>query len=302
MSFKLYNRHLDAFLACANSGSFSKAAQNLFISPTALIKQINQFEEGIGCKLFERHPRGLKLTDAGRLLLENSHRLIESSESLLSDVRHLAQANRSIVNIGTSPVISGQYIIDWWSKVHQKIPTIGVRLVPFENTPQRADQILFNLGDEIDMVAGVFDSTFLKRYNAQGLILENVTLGCSVPISHPLSKKECLSLDDLQGCELLVRQYGVCEDFDIARRYIEENYPQIHLIEINNLDLEAFNRAENNGQIMLTIKHWSEVHPLFKTVNLNWSLTARFGLIFSSQPSKAVEQFVSALRDCSVNL
>lgn len=299
MSLKLYNRYLDAFLACANCGSFSRAAQNLFITPTALIKQINQFEEGIGCRLFDRNSKGLKLTAAGHILLQNSHRLIDCSESILSEIRHSTKADRSVINIGTSPVISGQYIIDWWSKVHRKIPNIGVRLIPFEDTPQRADQILFHLGEEIDMVAGVFDPHFLSRYDAQGLLLENVALGCSVPLSHPLSQKESLDLNELEGCELLVRKYDVCEDFDIARRYIEENYSKIHLIEINHLDLDAFNRAENNGQILLTIKHWSEVHPLFKTVTLNWSLTARFGLIFSNHPSEAVMQFVQEIQDIS---
>lgn len=63
--FCLHNRLLDAFAACARSGSFTQAAQQLFISPTALIKQINQLEDGLGVKLFLRTPKGLVLTEAG---------------------------------------------------------------------------------------------------------------------------------------------------------------------------------------------------------------------------------------------
>lgn len=63
--FCLHNRLIDAFAACARSGSFTQAAQQLFISPTALIKQINQLEDGLGVKLFLRTPKGLVLTEAG---------------------------------------------------------------------------------------------------------------------------------------------------------------------------------------------------------------------------------------------
>ena len=66
--FCLHNRLLDAFAACARSGSFTQAAQQLFISPTALIKQINQLEDGLGVKLFLRTPKGLVLTEAGSRL------------------------------------------------------------------------------------------------------------------------------------------------------------------------------------------------------------------------------------------
>lgn len=60
----MYNSQLDTFLKVADSGSISKAAEKLYISTTAVIKQINILEQGIGVKLFVRTHRGLKLTEA----------------------------------------------------------------------------------------------------------------------------------------------------------------------------------------------------------------------------------------------
>lgn len=62
----MYNPHLETFLIVADSSSFSKASQKLFISPTAVIKQINLLENEIGFPLFYRDNKGITLTDAGK--------------------------------------------------------------------------------------------------------------------------------------------------------------------------------------------------------------------------------------------
>lgn len=58
----LYNPQLETFLCVAESGSFNKAAEKLFISPPAVIKQINLLEENLGLQLFLRTHRGIQLT------------------------------------------------------------------------------------------------------------------------------------------------------------------------------------------------------------------------------------------------
>ncbi|MCF0154557.1 MAG: LysR family transcriptional regulator, partial [Veillonella sp.] len=58
----LYNPQLDTLIAVVETGSFTKASNELFISPQAVIKQINQLEERLGFTLFERTQRGVKLT------------------------------------------------------------------------------------------------------------------------------------------------------------------------------------------------------------------------------------------------
>ena len=62
----MYNPQLDTFICVVESGSFSKAAEKLYISPTAVIKQINSLEASLDLKLFSRTHRGLVVTDAGQ--------------------------------------------------------------------------------------------------------------------------------------------------------------------------------------------------------------------------------------------
>lgn len=72
----MYNTQLETFLKVAESGSFSKTAELLYITPPAVTKQINLLEEDLGLTLFVRTHRGLKLTPAGQSLYKDTSYLI----------------------------------------------------------------------------------------------------------------------------------------------------------------------------------------------------------------------------------
>ena len=61
----MYHPQLDIFIEVVNSGSFAKCAEKLFLSPTAVMKQMNRLESRIGVKLLHRTHHGIFLTTAG---------------------------------------------------------------------------------------------------------------------------------------------------------------------------------------------------------------------------------------------
>ena len=73
----MYNPQLETFLCVAECGSFNKAAEKLFISPPAVIKQINLLEENLDLQLFVRTHRGLQLTEAGKSLAQDAKYIIQ---------------------------------------------------------------------------------------------------------------------------------------------------------------------------------------------------------------------------------
>ena len=73
----MYNPQLETFLKVADAGSFNKAAEEAFITPTAVIKQINLLEDSLGVKLFIRSHRGLTLTKAGQSLYNDARYIIQ---------------------------------------------------------------------------------------------------------------------------------------------------------------------------------------------------------------------------------
>jgi Transcriptional regulator len=85
----MYNNQLDTFIQVADAGSFSIAARNLYISPTAVIKQINLLESNLKLQLFVRTHRGLSLTAAGKSLYKDAKYIWSSPEFGGSEKRNL---------------------------------------------------------------------------------------------------------------------------------------------------------------------------------------------------------------------
>ena len=73
----MYNPQLETFLRVADAGSFNKAAEELFITPPAVIKQITSLESGLGFPLFVRSHRGLALTPEGKSLYRDAQYVIQ---------------------------------------------------------------------------------------------------------------------------------------------------------------------------------------------------------------------------------
>ena len=71
------SRLLEVFVQVAELGSFSKAAQLLYITPSAVIQQVNRLEDELGVKLLLRSKKGVKLTPAGEYLLRESRSLLK---------------------------------------------------------------------------------------------------------------------------------------------------------------------------------------------------------------------------------
>src|SRR3954452_6462946 len=73
-------RHLRYFVAIAEEQSFTRAAERLWVAQPGLSTQIRRLEEELGAKLFERHTRGVDLTDAGRVFLGRARTALAAAD------------------------------------------------------------------------------------------------------------------------------------------------------------------------------------------------------------------------------
>jgi len=186
----MYNPQLATFITVADSGSFNKASELLFISPPAVIKQINLLEGNLGVRLFTRTHRGLQLTKAGQSLYEDSKYIIAYCRESVERAKKADDTAPSVLRIGTSPMTPGQTIVDMWTKIREEIPDIKFQLVPFENTPENAREILKNMGKHIDIIAGLYDERALKNWKCTAQFVEDVPVRCAVSIYNPLAKRK----------------------------------------------------------------------------------------------------------------
>ena len=131
----LYNPQLDTFLCVAEAGSFSKAAEKMYITPTAVIKQINLLEGNLGVMLFTRSHRGLTLTEAGRAFLQDARHIAQYCRKAADNARKAAQKDTMLIRVGTSSMTPSHFLTELWPQICKQCPDIRFEFVSFENTP-----------------------------------------------------------------------------------------------------------------------------------------------------------------------
>lgn len=118
----MYNPQLETFLRVADAGSFNKAAEESFITPTAVIKQINLLEASLDVQLFERTHRGIVLTKAGKSLYQDAKYVIQYSKEAVIRAQNAMQENTDVIRIGTSPMTPVQFLMQLWPKIQENCP------------------------------------------------------------------------------------------------------------------------------------------------------------------------------------
>jgi DNA-binding transcriptional LysR family regulator len=96
-------RHFRYFLAVADAGNVSRAAQRLNITQPALSRQIQDLEGELACRLFDRIGRRIILTRDGEEILERTRRLLADAEALAERARALAGGEAGVLRIGATP-------------------------------------------------------------------------------------------------------------------------------------------------------------------------------------------------------
>lgn len=151
--------HLAIFQAVASCSSVSAGAGRLHISQSAVSKQLGEFERALGVQLFDRLPRGVRTTEAGRLLLGYANRLfaIEAeAEQALGDLQQLV---RGRIAIGASRTIGGYLLPEVLAGFRRRYPDVELSL-QVENTQ----------AIETKLIAGEIDIGFAEGVVSSGLL------------------------------------------------------------------------------------------------------------------------------------
>ena len=292
----MYNPQLDTFIQVAEAGSFSKAAQALFVSPTAVIKQMNLLESRLGLTLFNRSHQGLSLTKAGESLLADARHIVQYSQESVARARIAERSEKRIVRVGVSLMTPSTPLVELWPRVRERCPGTSMQVVTFENTPA-SSRNLSRLGQDMDVIVGIFDDAFLKERGCAGLELSREPLCCAVPVDSALANREFVTLDDLHGRSLMLIRRGWNVEIDRVRDVILHDHPQIALVDFPQYRAEVFNRCANEDLTLATLPMWESVHPMLRTLPTDWGCRVSYGLLHSPHPSPHVREFLDAVAD-----
>ena len=292
----MYDQMLNTFIAAADCGSFTKAAEKLFISPTAVMKQINSLENRLGVTLAERTPSGIKLTKAGEIIYKDAKFIIDYSKKSVLSAKNAESDAETTFCVGTSLLNPAKPFMDLWYSVNREFPDYKLHLVSFEDDHRGILSEIKKLGEKFDFLIGVCDSKAwlsLCRFLPLGRYKKMV----AVPREHRLASKKIIDVEDLCGETLMMVEKGDSGVNDFLRNDLETNYPQIKIEDTPRFyDLSVFNRCAETNNVLLTIECWSNVHPGLVSIPVNWDYSIPYGLLYSNNAPDDVLRFVETVK------
>lgn len=293
----MYNPLLNTFLEAVDCGSFTKAAEKLFISPTAVMKQINNLEEHLSVKLIERTPSGIRLTSAGKVIYRDAKFMIDYSQKSVAEAKAAVDRYDATFCVGTSLLNPAKPFMDLWYKLNHDFPSYKLHLVPFEDNHEGILSEIKSLGEKFDFLIGVCDSkAWLSLCNF--LPLGRYKKMIAVSREHRLANKKTVELSDLEGETLMMVKKGDSGVNDFIRNDLEINYPKIKIEDTPYFyDMSVFNRCAETGNVLLTIECWQDVHPGLVSIPVNWDYSIPYGLLYSLDADEDVIKLVDKVKE-----
>lgn len=188
------------FLTVAELGSFSAAADHLYISQSSLSKQIMALEKELGIELFDRSKRNIVLTEAGATFRKHAQRLNDEYKVMLANLKEYKRApSLSIVAI---PVIAQYGITSYIAQFQSAFPNIQLMLEERE-----ASTILPALNDHQFDLAFVRDNYLdIEQYHV--LEVDRDKFMVTLSVKHPLATCTSISLSELANENFIMFDKG----------------------------------------------------------------------------------------------
>jgi DNA-binding transcriptional LysR family regulator len=213
------------FLALAEELHFWNSAEKLFITQSALSRQINALEDELGVQLFERSKRNVKLTKAGAFLQAQWLRMMEEIERVHRQAKSIHEGTYGLISIAYPGSIAYGFLPAVVSAIANSLPQVKLELV--EPTDVSVEQLLLN--HQLDLA--------LRRDPAENPALKSTILysehfSLIVPYNHQLNQENFKSLSDVKDEKFILsglhnKTYYVATLRQLFREYNFE--PNVHI-------------------------------------------------------------------------
>lgn len=286
----MYDRQLRSLLEVAKYGSFSKAADNLFISKPALKKQIDTLESDIGFPLFIRNSQGLVLTKLGADFIPRAKQILDDWDDLVAWGR-AETFKKNVIRISNPPQ-SQLYLEKVFLKFHENHPEVHQEIM-FRSTSAFHD-INALLNREVDIVECVYSPDHIHNQLSFSKLFK-MNYNCLMIPSHPLASLKSIQPSDFSGYEIGFARKENQQLFNLLNEV-----PNITLKDIeNNMEqsfLAIFNLCYNNS-VVIAKGAFSKNIPGLISIPLVTDFAPICGLLHLKKPIPIVEEFISLAKE-----
>ncbi|MTI52665.1 MAG: LysR family transcriptional regulator [Alcanivorax sp.] len=184
---------LTAFLAVAESGSFSTAAERLFVTQPAVSKRIAQLEQQLGTRLFDRVGRRIRLTEAGEALLPRARQVLLDLEDMSRAISNLTGTVSGTLRIGTSHHIGLHRLPPVLRRFSREYPDVKLD-IHFIDSEEAWEAVLHG---DLEMGVVTLPPQPDPRLHSEA-VWQDPLVFMAAP-EHPLARLESVPLETLTG-------------------------------------------------------------------------------------------------------
>lgn len=207
-------KHLRVFVAVAEDLNFHRAAERLSIAQPAVSRMITELEQRLNVKLLERTTRIVRLTDAGRYLLQESQDLLKKFSHVDNNLRLLASGTKAILQIGYTTINGHELVPEVLAHFARTTPETRVQL-HYMAAPAQRDKIITG---ELD--GGFMEGSFQSSDIATVLAVRH-RLMVLLSRDHPLASQVTLTVDDIAEEKIIM---GTVEYWPTLRGIVHEAF------------------------------------------------------------------------------
>ena len=224
------------FISVAETGSFTKAAMNHYVSQTAITQQIHSLEEIVGAKLLNRNSRPAALTPAGKVFLKEAREMLGKMDAALLRTREASTGLEGELRLGYTKGYEHSDLPKYLRSFHHEYPNVLISC-------HRCDTDMLAAGlisGDYDVIF-TWDSTNLRQEDTLELkVVEHVPLRVALYANHPLARRKELTRRDLKQENILfMSPSGTGESFGDAffiKLYQQAGYQPNILLRSNDME------------------------------------------------------------------
>lgn len=207
---------LSVFLAVAETGSFTRAAERLRRAQSGVSLSVRELEAALGVRLFERTTRRVELSDPGRDFLPEAQRMVAEFDRVLAGVRDAAASRRGRLGLAVPPFMVATWLPPLLARFQKAHPAVTIAL----HDVATGDIAALLSSGAADIGIGVFASAAMPASEFVLHPLWSEPLLAALPADHPLARRRALTWADLAALSVIGQRRDLAaESVPVALRH-----------------------------------------------------------------------------------
>ncbi|MBM4349974.1 MAG: LysR family transcriptional regulator [Deltaproteobacteria bacterium] len=274
--------------------SFTKAAEELFVSQPAVTKHIKGLEHKVGMRLIERGRGGFHLSEAGKILFKSAHKISNHIRGVESHLGRLKKEHHGLLRIGTTESYSRCLMPTLLSGFQNLYPSIKIAL-----DVGNSEEIEKSLTAYRNDVALIGMTKIPSKLESIPFLREDLVL--IVSPSHPMAKREKISLKAIRKFPFIIRAKGSTTRKIVLKAFQELGIRPLLLIETGSSEFIKQWVSEGKG-VSIIVRRIAEEEAkrgLIKMVSLDEKLSLQVALLFlkEERTNPTIKTFTHFIKD-----